>query len=59
MELSRIEFVEVFIIKNGSKGVQNPKEDLQINSNRSNPTVKAKKYLWNIFKQDLEQNRGR
>jgi len=55
--LSRIEFGEVFIIKNVSKWVWNSKEDLQINLNRSNPTVEAKKCLWDVFEQDSKQNR--
>ena len=53
--VSRIEFGEVFIIKNMSKGVWT-KENLQISSNRSNPTVKSYEMFSDIFEQDSEQN---
>ena len=58
-QMSRIDFGEVFMVQMYLKEVQKHKEDLRITSNRSNPTVKAKVCLQNVFEQDLEQNRRR
>jgi len=57
--VSRIDFGEVFMIKACLKEVWKPKKDLQIDSNRSNPTVRAKVCPQNVFKHDSEQNWGR
>ena len=51
-------FWEIFYVQNVFKRGLEPKKDLRIDSNRSNPTVKAKVCPQNGFEQDLEQNRG-
>jgi len=49
----------LFCLKYCLKQVQKPEKDLRIYLNRSNPTVKAKEGLQNVFKQDSGQNRGK
>ena len=48
-QLSRIDFGEVFMVKMYLKEVQKPKKGPENSLNKSNPTVKAKIYLQNVF----------
>jgi len=61
--MSRIDFGEVFMFKTYLKEVWKPKKDLQIDSNRSNPTVEAKvclqtylNMIWDKIEEEYKKN---
>ena len=49
--------LEVLKVETCLKEVWKPKEGLANISSKSNPTVEANICLWNVFEQDLQQNR--